>query len=166
MEQTKRRTPDIEIQLGARLRQLRNYNGFTQEQLAACVGITFQQLQKYEKGTNRMSASRLLLFSKALNIDPKHFYESIEVDVALGHKESVSPKVVVKPAFNQPTKEEMQLLRFFRENPKPLQSAISAVSKAGAGAVLPDDSPQCLRAKNGGAGTSTTKPVSTQGTKI
>ena len=51
---------------GLRLRQRRTFLGFSQQMLGDAVGMTFQQIQKYEHGTNKISASRLIDFSKVL----------------------------------------------------------------------------------------------------
>jgi len=71
----------IDVHVGGRLRQLRNYKGLTQEQLATSVGVTFQQVQKYERGTNRVGASRLYDFSKVLNVPVASFFEGAEKTV-------------------------------------------------------------------------------------
>ena len=52
--------------------------GLSQEKLADVVGVTFQQVQKYERGTNRISASRLFKFSKALQVSIDYFYDGLE----------------------------------------------------------------------------------------
>ncbi len=57
----------LDIALGSRIRLRRRELGFSQEQLAREVGITFQQVQKYEHGTNRVSFSRLVEIAQALN---------------------------------------------------------------------------------------------------
>jgi len=56
----------IDVQLGRQIRSRRELKGVTQAQLAAAVGVTFQQIQKYERGANRVSASRLVQIAKAL----------------------------------------------------------------------------------------------------
>ncbi|HUO98173.1 MAG TPA: helix-turn-helix transcriptional regulator [Rhizomicrobium sp.] len=53
--------------MGARIRRRRNEIGYSQEQLARRIGVSFQQVQKYELGTNRVSFSRLVEIAKALN---------------------------------------------------------------------------------------------------
>ena len=61
------KAPDpIDVKVGAKIRARRLLVGMTQEALAAILGITFQQIQKYEKGTNRVSASRLQNVADAL----------------------------------------------------------------------------------------------------
>ena len=52
--------------------------GLSQEKLADSVGVTFQQIQKYERGTNRVSASRLFSFSKILGVSIDYFYIGLE----------------------------------------------------------------------------------------
>lgn len=69
---------DIDGIVGRNLFKFRHYRGYTQETLAKAVGVTFQQVQKYEKGTNRISVSRLWQFSKVLKISVDGFYEGIE----------------------------------------------------------------------------------------
>jgi transcriptional regulator with XRE-family HTH domain len=68
---------NIDIQLGKKLRQLRNIKGVSQDALAQESGITFQQVQKYEKGVNRISASRLVDFAKILETDISFFFKDI-----------------------------------------------------------------------------------------
>jgi Predicted transcriptional regulators len=57
----------IDVELGARVRRRREELGVTQANLAQAVGVTFQQVQKYEKGTNRISASRLVAIANCLH---------------------------------------------------------------------------------------------------
>ena len=58
---------DIDVAVGARIRIRRRWLGWSQTQLANALGITFQQVQKYEKGSNRVSASMLVKAAKALD---------------------------------------------------------------------------------------------------
>jgi transcriptional regulator with XRE-family HTH domain len=63
--------PDpIDVAVGLRLRTLRKSRGMSQEQLGRALGITFQQIQKYERGTNRISASMLVKSARALSVTP------------------------------------------------------------------------------------------------
>lgn len=68
----------IDILVGSRLRMRRVTLGFSQEKLADGLGITFQQVQKYEKGTNRVGASRLMAISKILGVPPGYFFQDDE----------------------------------------------------------------------------------------
>ena len=67
----------VDVHVGKRIRHRRWMVGMTQQQLAERVGIKFQQIQKYETGMNRVSASRLWEISSALNVQPSFFFEGI-----------------------------------------------------------------------------------------
>ena len=68
---------DIDIHLGNRLRRRRRLLGLTQQELAAAVGVRFQQIQKYECAGNRMSAARLWDLSLALEVSISYFYDGL-----------------------------------------------------------------------------------------
>jgi transcriptional regulator with XRE-family HTH domain len=70
---------DIDLYVGKRLRRRRRLLGLTQQQLAESVGIRFQQIQKYECGANRISASRLFELSEALHVPVQYFYDGLAV---------------------------------------------------------------------------------------
>lgn len=74
--------PDpIDVHVGQRLRLRRNLLGVSQQKLGDAVGLTFQQIQKYERGANRMGASRLYQFSRILDVPVSFFFEDIPVDI-------------------------------------------------------------------------------------
>jgi len=68
---------DIDLHLGKRLRRRRRLLGLTQQQLAAVVGVRFQQIQKYECGANRISAARLWSLASALEVPVGYFYDGL-----------------------------------------------------------------------------------------
>lgn len=68
----------VDVHVGRRLRQRRWARGWTQQQLAEQVGIRFQQIQKYETGENRLSASRLWDIAQALEVPVSYFFEGLE----------------------------------------------------------------------------------------
>lgn len=68
----------IESHIGNKLKQRRRELNLKQHQVATMLGITFQQLYKYEKGIDRLSASRLLELSKILSVPTSFFYEGLE----------------------------------------------------------------------------------------
>ena len=76
----------IDIHVGARVRQRRILLGMTQTTLGKAVGLTFQQVQKYESGGNRISSSRLFEFSKILNVPVSHFFEEVAPEFATGRR--------------------------------------------------------------------------------
>ena len=67
----------VDVHVGKRIRHRRWMVGMTQQQLAEQVGIKFQQIQKYETGMNRVSASRLWEISEALSVPISFFFEGI-----------------------------------------------------------------------------------------
>jgi transcriptional regulator with XRE-family HTH domain len=68
----------VDVHVGKRIRHRRWLVGMTQQQLAAAVGIKFQQIQKYETGANRVSASRLWDIAAALDVQVSFFFDGIE----------------------------------------------------------------------------------------
>ncbi len=70
-----RMTNHIDAEIGQRLRQARLVENLTQEGLAEKLGISFQQIQKYENGTNRVSASRLWAIAGVLRLPITYFYD-------------------------------------------------------------------------------------------
>ena len=67
----------VDAHIGLKIRARRNLLGLSQTELADAAGITFQQIQKYEKGANRVGASRLQQFSDALGVPPSYFFEGV-----------------------------------------------------------------------------------------
>jgi transcriptional regulator with XRE-family HTH domain len=65
----------IDTHIGQKIRARRTLLGLSQTELANSAGITFQQVQKYEKGTNRVGAGRLQQFSEALGVPPSYFFD-------------------------------------------------------------------------------------------
>jgi transcriptional regulator with XRE-family HTH domain len=71
-----KKTPNpIDRHVGSRVRMRRILLGMSQEKLGEALGLTFQQVQKYEKGTNRIGASRLQQISRTLNVPPAFFFD-------------------------------------------------------------------------------------------
>jgi len=67
----------VDRQVGLRIRMRRRELGFSQERLADALGLTFQQVQKYERAANRVSASKLFEIARALNTSVNYFYEGL-----------------------------------------------------------------------------------------
>ncbi len=70
----------IDLNVGKRLRVRRTLLGMSQEQVAEALELTFQQLQKYEKGANRVSASRLFELTQILDVPISYFFEEMDMD--------------------------------------------------------------------------------------
>lgn len=75
MVENKKKPNPIDVHVGARIRLRRNILGMSQERLGESLGITFQQVQKYEKGTNRVGASRLQAIARILGAPVAFFFE-------------------------------------------------------------------------------------------
>src|SRR6186997_2784894 len=75
---------DVDRHVGSRVRMQRMAIGMSQEKLGDACGITFQQIQKYEKGTNRMGASRLHQISRVLDVPVEFFYEGAPSEEGTG----------------------------------------------------------------------------------
>ncbi|QNL17857.1 helix-turn-helix transcriptional regulator [Hyphobacterium sp. CCMP332] len=107
-------TNEIDFHIGKRLRRRRRLLGLTQQQLAESVGIRFQQIQKYECGANRVSASRLYELSESLDVPAQYFYEGISPD----EDKSDDPDVMAADILSQ--KETMDLVRaYYRLGERP-----------------------------------------------
>lgn len=76
MIENKKKPNPIDIHVGSRIRLRRTMLGMSQEKLGESLGITFQQIQKYEKGTNRIGASRLQRISEILRVPVGFFFEN------------------------------------------------------------------------------------------
>ena len=71
----------VDRHVGHRLRQRRSLLGISQERLGEAVGLTFQQIQKYERGSNRIGASRLYQFSCILDVPVSYFFDDMPEDL-------------------------------------------------------------------------------------
>ncbi|MFP3943842.1 MAG: helix-turn-helix domain-containing protein [Alphaproteobacteria bacterium] len=85
----------VDVHVGQKIRHRRWLVGMTQQQLASAVGIKFQQIQKYESGANRVSASRLYDISRAMNVPVSYFFEGLE-EGAQGEVESSADLAVLQ----------------------------------------------------------------------
>jgi transcriptional regulator with XRE-family HTH domain len=72
----------IDVHVGARVRLRRTLLGMSQTKLADALGLTFQQVQKYERGANRIGSSRLYDLSRVLGVSIEHFFEDMPAEVA------------------------------------------------------------------------------------
>jgi len=104
--------------VGSRLRACRTLAGFSQERLGETVGLSFQQIQKYEKGLNRIGASRLQQFSNILNVPPSYFFDGIQnVDgaapVAAVLSAANGNEVLQAKSADVSTRQTLELVRYF-----------------------------------------------------
>ena len=78
----KRKPNSVDVHVGRRVRLRRTLLGMTQTSLGEAIGLTFQQVQKYERGTNRISSSRLYELSRVLDVPVEFFFEEMPPAVA------------------------------------------------------------------------------------
>ena len=81
--------------IGQRIRERRKLLKLSQSELAELMGFSYQQMQKYETGVSHVSAGKLLLFAKILNVPPNYFYEGLNLEESIG--ESLDSSVIHKP---------------------------------------------------------------------
>lgn len=74
------RLDPIDAHVGGRVRLRRTLLGMSQEKLGQAVGLTFQQIQKYERGLNRIGSSRLFQFSRVLDVPVSFFFDDMQLD--------------------------------------------------------------------------------------
>ena len=114
---TKRDPNFVDRHVGNRVRMRRLLVGMSQEKLGELLGITFQQVQKYEKGSNRVSASRLYQISRVLGVPVQFFYDELkEDDGPSGFAESEGADAIAG-ALQSP--DGVQIARIFSETTDP-----------------------------------------------
>jgi transcriptional regulator with XRE-family HTH domain len=106
----------VDVHVGKRIRQRRWMVGMTQQQLAEQVGIKFQQIQKYETGMNRVSASRLWDIAESLTVPVAFFFEGISDTVETGDANSAAGSVI--PGDILADKEALELVRSYYAIPE------------------------------------------------
>lgn len=128
--ENKRRTTAADHDIGARVRMLRLQKGMSQTALGDALGLTFQQVQKYEKGANRVGAGRLHELSKVLGVPVTYFYEGVDAVME-------SPKV---PEWHDlvNTDGAMRLLRAYKKMLPSARQHLRAVAEAMAGGKAED----------------------------
>lgn len=112
------RAKTMDIHIGARVRLRRVLLGMSQSALAAKVGITFQQIQKYERGDNRISAASLLMVSEALDVPVTFFYDSLEG----GGQQT--------PQVEKHSRWQLEVCRMMEALPEPLRLRVYETVKA------------------------------------
>ncbi|MCA1776743.1 MAG: helix-turn-helix transcriptional regulator [Paracoccaceae bacterium] len=105
-------THPIDVHVGKRIRHRRWMQGCTQQQLAEAVGIKFQQIQKYETGMNRVSASRLWQIASFLQVPVSFFFEGVEDETHMTQNGSDVPGDILTD------KEALELLRSYYAIPE------------------------------------------------
>ena len=131
----------IDVHVGSRVRMRRMLVGMSQEKLGDSLGLTFQQVQKYEKGANRIGASRLFHIARVLGVRIEFFYEGLTGD---GEGNDVDQAEVDQSAFELDmlsSSEGIQLNSAFFSirDAKVRKKVLELVRALGDAAVLEDD---------------------------
>jgi len=136
----------IDVHVGARVRLRRTLMGMSQEKLGEAIGLTFQQVQKYERGANRVGASRLFDLSRVLDVPVSFFFEDMPDGVSKQSPRLISAGVVEEaleaPGSDPMTKREtLELVRAYYRITDPLvRRRIFDLAKVLAKASEPDES--------------------------
>jgi transcriptional regulator with XRE-family HTH domain len=99
----------VDVHVGARVRLRRTLLGMSQERLGEALGLTFQQVQKYERGANRIGASRLFDLARALQVPVGFFFDDLPEGVAEGEP----PAVPAQGDDPMQRRETIELVRAF-----------------------------------------------------
>jgi transcriptional regulator with XRE-family HTH domain len=119
-----KRLNPVDQHVGARLRERRVARGISQGELGRLSGITFQQVQKYEKGVNLISASRLQEFAGALKVTPEYFFDGLRTA-------SSNPKAMAYVEEFKASPEGLALSRAFQliDDPRLRRSIVALVAQ-------------------------------------
>lgn len=128
-----RRANPIDVHVGSRVRLRRMLLGISQEKLGERLGLTFQQVQKYEKGVNRIGASRLFDLAKVLGVSIEYFYEDAP-NLSVPAGEIATPGMAERPSDGfmfefLNTREGLELNRAFAKisDPKARRAVVELV---------------------------------------
>ncbi len=113
----------VDVHVGARLRQRRTLLGMTQTNLSDAIGVSYQQMQKYESGANRMGASRLFDLSRVLDVSVEFFFDDMPTAVAASSPAQRRRKAKAPPSYEpdpMAKRETLELVRAYYKITEPL----------------------------------------------
>jgi len=132
----------IDVHVGSRVRLRRTLLGMSQEKLGEAIGLTFQQVQKYERGANRIGASRLFDLSRVLDVPVSFFFDDMPEDAAAapidddeeGGEERAAPAYEPDPMAKRET---LELVRaYYRIGDPSVRKRLFELTKAVANAAV------------------------------
>ncbi len=106
----------VDVHVGARVRLRRKLLGMTQTKLGDALGLTFQQVQKYETGKNRIGSSRLYDLARVFDVPIEHFFEDMPADVATSSSAKGRGKAKEPPGYDldpMTKRETLELVRAY-----------------------------------------------------
>lgn len=127
----------MDAHVGGRVRARRALLGLSQERLGELLGITFQQIQKYERGVNRISAGRLFEIARILEVNVPYFYEGLAEEKprrSYGFAEEEAPAPTPPPKEGRAAAEGRQLVAAFSQiaDPKARRQVLALAKKLAA----------------------------------
>ncbi len=127
----------VDVHVGARVRMRRTLLGMSQTALGDALGLTFQQVQKYERGTNRISSSRLYDLSRVLDVPVEFFFDEMPAAVAASSLPQGGRKVKEPPSYERDPmakRETLELVRAYYKisNPQVRKRLFQMVKAIGA----------------------------------
>ncbi len=124
----------IDVHVGARVRLRRTILGMNQTILGSALGVSFQQVQKYENGTNRISASRLYDLARVFDVPIEHFFEDMPADVAASSPAKGRGKAKEPPGYELDPmlkRETLELVRaYYKIEGADLRKRLREMAKA------------------------------------
>ncbi len=117
---------EIDVFVGNRIRARRYALGISQTELGAAIGVRFQQIQKYETGANRVSASRLWAVAEKLGVEIEYFFQGIR-PIRDGNDGIGKPDNQMMFLSDQ---ESMQMMELFHKLPSSQRSAVLAIVRS------------------------------------
>jgi transcriptional regulator with XRE-family HTH domain len=134
----------VDVHVGARVRLCRTLLGMSQEKLGEAIGLTFQQVQKYERGANRIGASRLWDLSRVLDCPMSFFFEEMDEATALSSPRNLSGEsrdVELRDNDPMTKRETLELVRaYYRINDYHVRRRIYELAKSLASTEAPAES--------------------------
>lgn len=107
---------DVDSYVGKRLRLRRTMMGLSQDAVAKAVGVTFQQVQKYEKGSNAMNANRLVEFSRFMKVPVAYFFEGLDDEPTSENLSNGASEALEMFEFGTPVsdRESLEMMKAFK----------------------------------------------------
>jgi transcriptional regulator with XRE-family HTH domain len=109
----------VDVHVGSRVRLRRTLMGMSQEKLGNAVGLTFQQIQKYERGANRIGASRLFEMSRVLDVPVQFFFDEMPTEPESSDYRPMSGEANTPEQDPMARRETLELIRAYYRIPDP-----------------------------------------------
>jgi len=121
----------IDAHVGSRIRLRRTLLGMSQEQLGEAMSLTFQQIQKYERGANRIGSSRLYQLSQVLNVPVSYFFDDLPADERMQDLAVKEPPQTTFETRRMTKRETLELVRaYFKIEDAAVRQRIFDIVKA------------------------------------